>query len=120
MAVNTKPKNVIPTVVYLRGNEVSRIKNEGKPGEYNIATDEEVQAIIDAWGGGVDPTYIVASDEQIEKIIDDYNDDDFPDDPPVENQLNNNVSSSGDDDIEEYSIASDDDIQNIISDYDNR
>lgn len=123
MAVKTKPKNVIPTVVYLRGNEVSRIKREGKEGEYEVATDEEIQAIIDAWGGGVDPTYIIATDEQIEKIIKDYNDDDFPPKPPFDddgesNQNNNNSSSNEeDDDIEEYNIASDDEIQRIIDDF---
>ena len=97
--VITNPKNVIPTVVYLRGNEVSRIPHEGTT-KYNIATDEQIQSIINSFtpGGPGDVTYDVATDEQIQDIIDDWG----PEPQP-----------------EQWDVATDEQIQDIIDDYPN-
>jgi len=103
--VITKPKNVIPTEVYLRGNEVSRIPVE-QTSKYRIATDEEIQSIINAFdpgSGGQGVDYNVATDQEIEDIIGDFPDDNNQDDQVV----------VVDDEIE-YNVASNDDIQNII------
>lgn len=147
----TKPKNVIPTEVYLRGNEVSRIPVE-QTSKYRIATDEDIQSIInvfDPGSGGQGVDYVVATDQDIKDIIDsfppggedsDYSiatDDDIqdiidefggngnnsnnssqppPSPTPEENTSNNNSDDSGTvviDDFE-YNVATDDDIQNII------
>ena len=97
--VVTVPKNVIPTVVYLRGNEVSRIPHRGTT-KYEIATDEEIQSIINSFtpGGEGDVTYDVATDEQIQDIIDDWG----PEPQP-----------------EQWEVATDEQIQDIIDDYPN-
>ena len=105
--VITNPKNVIPTVVYLRGNEVSRIPHEGTT-KYNIATDEQIQSIINSFspgGEGDDARYDVATDEQIQDIISGNN----------EEEENEEVSFEED----EYNVASDDDILDIIDEFNN-
>ena len=129
--VVTVPKNVIPTVVYLRGNEVSRIPHRGTT-KYKVATDEQIQSIINSFtpGGEGDVTYDVATDEQIQDIIDDYpndnenpdNNDDTPDDDEQgeePEETNSEANENGEQEEPEYVVASDDDILDIINEFDN-
>ena len=122
MAIVTKPKNVIPTVVYLRGNEVSRLARKGTT-KYDIATDEQIQSIIDSFtpgGGGDDARYDIATDEQIQDIIDDWE----PDSEEQPNYVTDEQLQEEDEEInseegEAYNLASDEDILNIIDEFNN-